>query len=137
LVIAFLDSSALIYLLEGQEPFRSAVHRHLADLAERYPNLGLSISRLAWLEARVGPMKSEASGLLRTCDDLFARPDLIWVELTRDVVELATAIRVRHGLRTPDALQAASGLQLGDEHCFLTGDKAFKRVAGLQVEVLH
>jgi predicted nucleic acid-binding protein len=61
---------------------------------------------------------------------------LAWVELTKDVVELATAIRVRHGLRTPDALQASSGLQLGPKHVFLTGDAAFKRVAGLSVVLL-
>lgn len=57
----------------------------------------------------------------------------MWVELIRDVVELATAIRVRHGLRTPDALQAASGLQLGPNHLFLTGGAGFRRVAGLSV----
>ena len=35
-----------------------------------------------------------------------ARPLIyvVWVELSKDVVELATAIRVKHGLRTPDAL---------------------------------
>jgi len=39
-------------------------------------------------------------------------------------------------LKTPDALQAASCLQLGGEHLFLTGDSAFRRVAGLNVKVL-
>jgi predicted nucleic acid-binding protein len=56
--------------------------------------------------------------------------------LTRDVIELAAAIRVQTGLKTPDALQAASCLQIGAEHLFLTGDSAFKRVAGLKVKVL-
>ena len=52
------------------------------------------------------------------------------------MVELATAIRVRHGLRTPDALQAASCLQFGAEHMVLTGDGAFARVAALNVRLL-
>ena len=60
----------------------------------------------------------------------FARLDLVWVELTRDVVELAAVIRVRHGLRTPDAMQAASCIQLGADHLFLSGDSAFRRVGG-------
>lgn len=60
--------------------------------------------------------------------------DLLWVEPTREVVELAAAIRVRHGLRTPDALQAASCLQLGERHLMLTGDVAFGRVAALKVQ---
>jgi hypothetical protein len=39
-------------------------------------------------------------------------------------------------LKTPDALQAASCLQLGSRHVFLTGDGDFKRVVGLNVKVL-
>jgi predicted nucleic acid-binding protein len=70
-------------------------------------------------------------------DAFFARPDLVWVELSKNVVELATVIRVRNGLRTPDALQAASCLQLGARHQFLTGDIAFKKVAELNIKLLH
>lgn len=81
-------------------------------------------------------MKANDAATLAAYDAFFAQPDLRWVELSKDVVELAAAIRVRHGLRTPDALQTASCLQLGAEHMFLTGDTAFRRVAGLQVKVL-
>jgi predicted nucleic acid-binding protein len=73
---------------------------------------------------------------LAAFDDFFEHPDLVWVELDRSVVELATAIRVKHGLRTPDALQAASCLQLGTDHLFLTGDGAFRKVEGLNVKLL-
>jgi predicted nucleic acid-binding protein len=61
---------------------------------------------------------------------------LIWVELSKDVVELATAIRARHGSRVPDALQAACCLQFGPDHMFVTGDAGFRRVAGLKVKLL-
>lgn len=73
---------------------------------------------------------------LASFDAFFARPDLICLELNREVVELATVIRVRHGLRTPEALQAACCLQLGTEHIILTGDAAFQRVHGLNVVLL-
>ena len=98
--------------------------------------MGAALSRLTWLECRVGPMKANDSATLAAFDAFFDRPDLVWVELTRDVVELAAAIRARHGLRTPDALQAASCLQLGADHLFLTGDSAFKRVGGLNAKIL-
>ncbi|MSQ53354.1 MAG: PIN domain-containing protein [Betaproteobacteria bacterium] len=136
LVIAFFDTSALIYLIEGKEPFAGKVRKELAGMAKKYPDLGSSVSRLAWLECRVGPMKTNDHPVLAKFDEFFARPDLLWVELTKDVVELAAAIRVRHGLRTPDALQAASCLQLGPDHLFFTGDIAFKRVEGLDLKVL-
>jgi len=136
-VIAFFDASALIYLLEVKEPFAGTVRRELAGIAQKHPDLAVAISRLTWLECRVGPMRSNDTEMLAAYDGFFARPDLAWVEISKDVVELAAAIRVRHGLRTPDALQAASCLQLGDGHLFLTGDKVFKRVAGLKVVVLQ
>ena len=135
-MIAFFDASALIYLIEGKEPFSGKVRKELASLAKRYPDLGLAVSRLTWLECRVGPMKANDSEALALFEAFFARPDLAWVELSRDVVELSAVIRVRHGLRTPDALQAASCLQLGSDHVFLSGDSAFRRVSGLNAKVL-
>jgi predicted nucleic acid-binding protein len=74
---------------------------------------------------------------LQKYDDFFARPDLVWIELTKTVVELATHIRAGSGLKTPDCLQAACCLQLGQGHVFVTGDAAFKRVVGLKVKLLR
>lgn len=135
-MIAFFDASALIYLLEGAEPFSTRLRKDLDAVARKYPELGTAVSRLSWLECRVGPMKGNDNATLMAFDTFFARPDLVWVELTRDVVELAAAIRVQAGMKTPDALQAASCLQLGRAHIFLTGDATFGRVAGLNVRVL-
>ncbi len=135
-MIAFFDASALIYLIEGADPFATSVRNELAAAAKKYPALNAAVSRLSWLECRVGPMKGNDNATLAAFDTFFARPDLAWVELTKDVIELAAAIRVQTGLKTPDALQAASCLQLGAEHLFLTGDSGFKRVAGLNVKVL-
>ncbi len=135
-MIAFFDASALIYLIEGVEPFATKVRKELATAAKTHPDLGAAVSRLSWLECRVGPMKSNDHATLATFDTFFARPDLVWVDLSKDVVELAAAIRVQSGLKTPDALQAASCLQLGGEHLFLTGDSAFRRVVGLNVKLL-
>ena len=135
-MIAFFDASALIYLIEGREPFAARVRESLQILSDRFPKLGTAVSRLSWLECRVGPMKNNDLTALGRYDAFFARSDLVWVELDRDVVELATAIRVRHGLRTPDALQAASCLQLGPEHLMVTGDASFQKVGGLNVTTL-
>ncbi|WP_158558825.1 type II toxin-antitoxin system VapC family toxin [Rhodoferax lacus] len=132
-MIAFLDANALIYQTEGKEPFASQVRSALVGLNLAYPGLQLSLSRLSWLECRVGPMKSNDTGLLQRYDSFFALPDLVWVELTQTVVELAAQIRATHGLKTPDCLQAACCLQLGNDHVFVTGDGAFQRVAGLHV----
>ncbi len=135
-MIAFFDASALIYRIEGVEPFGTSVRDALEQAAAKNPDMGAAISRLSWLECRVRPMRENNHLTLTQFDAFFNRPDLVWVELTQAVIELATAIRVRHGLRTPDALQAACCLQLGDEHIFFTGDAGFQRVAGLNVWLL-
>lgn len=135
-MIVFFDACALIYLLEGNEPFTGRIRQTLAQAANQHPNLSVAVSRLSWLECRVGPMKRNDNAMLARYDAFFSRPDLIWVELSKDVVELATAIRVKHGMKTPDALQAASCLQLGSNHLFLSGDAAFERVNGLNLHRL-
>lgn len=135
-MIAFLDANILIYLLEGAQPFAGQVRAQLAEAQESHPGLAVAVSRLSWLECRIRPMRLDQHGVLAAYDDFFARPDLVWLELTRDVVELATVIRVRHNLTTPDALQAACCLQLGDAHRLFTGDAVFQRVPGLNVNLV-
>ena len=136
-MIAFLDASALIYLVEGAEPFASRLRSNLARTTVKHPGMGTAVSRLSWMECRVRPARHNALAILAAFDTFFARSDLIWVELDKDVVELATAIRIKHGLRTPDALQAACCLQLGTDHLFLTGDAGFRKVAELNTKVLN
>ena len=135
-MIVFFDASALIYLVEGAEPFAGRVRSALVQLTTKHPKMGAAVSRLSWLECLIRPARNNELAMLGKFDAFFARSDLVWVELSKNVVELATAIRVRYGLRTPDALQAASCLQLGAKHFFLTGDIAFKKVAELNTRML-
>jgi predicted nucleic acid-binding protein len=135
-VIVFFDASALIYLVEAAEPFAGRVRSALVQLTREHPKMGTAVSLLSWLECRVRPARNNELATLARFDAFFARPDLVWVELGKNVIELATAIRVRYRLRTPDALQAASCLQLGAVHLFLTGDITFKKVAELNTKVL-
>lgn len=136
-MIVFLDACALIYLMEGTAPLHAKAHEQLMAATQAHPDARTALSRLTWLECRVGPMKNNNIALLEHYDAFFAQPDLVWVELDRHVIELAAAIRARHGLRTPDALQAASCLQLGPEHRLLTGDADFRHVPGLNVLFVH
>ena len=62
-----------------------------------------------------------------------SQPDLLVVELSASVVELATQLRANHWLRTQDALQASCCLELGPEAVMITGNPGSQRVQGLQV----
>ena len=132
-MIAFLDASALIYLVDGEAQWAEATQATLQQLAIEAPDLTLAVSRLSVLECRVAPLRRGDQASLARFEALFAQPDLLVVELSASVVELATQLRANHGLRTPDALQAACCLELRPEAVMITGDAGFQRVRALQV----
>ena len=131
----FLDACALIYRFEGDRGFRQATTTLLAQLAEQNAGtVAIAVSRLSVLECRVKPLRERDSALLQQYDAFFSACHI--VEMHAAVVEQATALRVRHGLKTPDALQAASAMALPAPVCFVTGDQAFSKVAGLDVRLI-
>lgn len=135
-MIAFLDASALIYVVDGEAPWAQATRATLQQLAAQAPDLALAVSRLSFLECRVAPLRRGDQACLDRFEALFAQPDLLVVELSAAVIEQATQLRANHGLRTPDALQAACCLQLGPDAVMITGDAGFERVHALQVHLI-
>ncbi len=135
-MIAFLDASALIYLVDGEAAWANAVRATLQQLALEALDLVLAVSRLSLLECRVAPLRRGDQASLHRFEALFAKPDLLVVDLSASVVELATQLRANDGLRSPDALQAAACLQLGPDAVMITGDAGFQRVKGLQVRLI-
>ncbi|MEK8017200.1 MAG: type II toxin-antitoxin system VapC family toxin [Candidatus Parabeggiatoa sp.] len=129
----FLDACAIIYLIEAGskqgETVRNRVTQHLKN------NGTLSVSRLSLLECRVMPLKKGDSDLLARYEQFFELPSLKIIELTEEVVEHSTHLRVRYSLRTPDVLQAACAIMANADQ-FLTGDKQFLSVQELQVELV-
>lgn len=140
-MIAFLDASAVMYAVQGTEAWAEALKQQLRQLAmvdeASTGGLRLAISRLSWLECRVGPLRRRDGDALARFDAFFLLPDLEWVELSPAVVERATLLRAEHNLRTPDALQAASCLQLGANAVMVTGDAGFQRVPTLRLALVN
>jgi uncharacterized protein len=66
----------------------------------------------------------------------FQGGDLKVVELTADVIEVATQLRAHYALMTPDALQLASAMSLGDDYVFVTNDKRLRKVQGVHIEII-
>ena len=135
-MIGFLDASALIYLVDGEASWALAAQATLRQLASEGTGLQLAVSRLSGLECRVGPLRRGDQASLDRFDALFDQPELLIVELSAPVVDLATRLRANYGLRTPDALQAACCLQLGPDAVMISGDAGFQRVQALQVRLI-
>jgi predicted nucleic acid-binding protein len=131
--VVFLDASAIIYLVEAVEPWGSAIEAVLRAALQADPAVALAVSAISRLECRVLPLRKGDRRLLAQFDMFFGRQDLIVVPLSMAVIDGATEVRATVGLGTPDALQAASCLSLGDNGKFVTADPVFRRVGGLNV----
>ncbi len=132
-MILFLDSNVLIYLIEGDASLVSQVQHSLQKLITSHSNTVIAVSALTLLECRVAPLRDRDTSLLQLYDDFFSTESLQIVDLSRNVLEIATRIRATFGLKTPDALQAACCLSLESQHLFLTEDRAFSKIEQLRV----
>jgi predicted nucleic acid-binding protein len=132
----FLDACTIIYLVESQEQLgqktRLLITQALQNKAE------LIVSRLSFLECRVLPLKTKDDDLLRLYNEFFKLPSLQVIELTEDVINVATDLRASYSssLRTPDALQLACALK-GKADTFLTGDKKLSVIQEIEVMVIN
>lgn len=134
--MVFLDASAIIYLLEGDRTVRQATQTILAGLATSRVEPALAISALSLLECRVHPMRHGDHERLERFDEFFQDPGLVTIELDRTIIDQATRLRAQHRLRTPDALQAASCLAIDPQIPFVTGDKDFQKLKGLNTYLI-
>ncbi|MFB6260299.1 MAG: type II toxin-antitoxin system VapC family toxin, partial [Thiohalorhabdaceae bacterium] len=74
--------------------------------------------------------QGDDKGLARY-DEFFSDPALIKISLAERVLERASQLRADHGLKTPDAIQAA--LALGEGVQFVTGDQDFWSLGEVKV----
>ncbi len=132
----FLDANVIIYLIEGGRDFQERAAERISRHVQQHEAAQLAASRLSWLECRVRPLRERNRKALAAYESFFAEPDLVVVELTAPVVETAANIRAELKFSTPDALQAASALQIPGPLLVLSNDAKFAKVPGLTVEAV-
>lgn len=133
----FLDANAIIYLLEGEPALQKATRRILEQLRAGDSDALIAVSALSLLECRVQPLRNSDQARMQMFDDFFTHPGLVIIEIDRRVIELATGLRAKHALRTPDAIQAASALAADAKADLVTGDGDFRRVPDLRVHLVE
>lgn len=130
-MIIFLDANIIIYQVEAIPSFREKVRFAVTEIFDAYPGSRFAVSRLSLLECLVKPIRERDIPLIKRYRSFFSANDLIIVEISPQVIERALLIRSDTGLRTPDAIQAASALILSDRTIFITGDAGFAKVSDL------
>lgn len=129
-----LDADAIIYRVENIAPYRSLLQA-VFD-AGKAGTHALITSELSLLECLIKPVRdadSELEQLFRAV--LTASREIKPAPISTAVLERALHLRARHGLKTPDAIHAATALEAGCK-AFYTNDPVFLRVPGLGAEIL-
>lgn len=119
--------------MERVEPYRAL----LEPMWERAQDGVLTIvsSPILLVEALVKPIRDRNTEIELQYRELFASNAVRLLEASHQVFEDAARIRAETGLKTPDALHAATALRAGCS-LFVTNDTDFRRVEELPVAVL-
>ena len=129
----YLDSNVVIRLVEGDALARAPL---VARLASSLGVAGsLTTSRLTRLECRSNLLRAGDTATLAQFDVFFSGVEISMIDVTASVVELATKIRAKYNLKTPDALHYASAMEAGAS-VFLTGDRVFARCSDVALDIL-
>ena len=131
----YVDTNILIYRIERIEPYLSA-SQPLWD-ALRAHTIEVYTSELTALEVSVKPLRDKDNALY----DLYQRilyqvQGFETIAISSTILQRAAQVRADVGLKTPDAIHAATALEMGCA-LFVTNDSAFRRVPGLNVAVLN
>ena len=128
----YVEANAVIYAVEKIEPYFSLLTPLWAQAASG--NFAIVTSELTWLETLTKPMRDKNVVLESLFRSFLTAREVRLIPATLAIWEHAARLRA-HGLKTPDALHAATGLSAGCVS-FLTNDSGFLRVPGLPVIIL-
>jgi predicted nucleic acid-binding protein len=89
-------------------------------------------SSITWTEILVPAYRSADQNRIDEYVGLFATyPHLDWVAPDLAIADLAAQIRAQYGLKTPDAIQAATAIS-SDATLFITNDRAFRKMSDFE-----
>ena len=129
-----LDTSVFVYELDAYPQYVEAARAVFEWILQ--PGRGAITSTITMTEVLVGPYKAleepRAAALLGL---LSQYPQLEWIAPDLEIADAAAQFRVRYGLRTIDALQAATAVHAGAT-CLIGNDATFRRVKEIEILTL-
>ena len=129
-----IDTSIFIYELEANPRYVSAADKIFAWL-EQPGHTGVT-STITMTELLVHPYREDDEARVNRFYALLSTyPNLEWLAPGLEIADLAARFRARFGLRTPDALQAATAVRARATG-FITNDAHVKRVDAFETLLL-
>ena len=129
----YLDANGFIYSVERVEPYCTLLEPMWRQA--RAGECDVASSDITVLETLVKPLREGDEVVEMLLRSMFDAHEVSLIPATRELWEDAARIRADTGLKTPDALHAATALSIGCT-LFITNDTDFRRVEGLPIVVL-
>jgi predicted nucleic acid-binding protein len=130
-----LDTNVFIYTLE-ENPRYVGLAKEVLAWVEQQGNLAVT-STITMTEVLVKPYKAPGvlAARLWIYGLLSTYPNLEWVAVDLEIADLAARFRAHYGLKTPDALHAATAARSGATG-LVTNDSSFQRVPAFETLTL-
>ena len=129
-----MDANVAIYSLERHPRYSSLLRRLWEAVAAGQARV--AVSELVILEALIGPYRAHLQDLAADYDNFIALPGLELIPITLPILRKSARLRAKYpNLRTPDAIHGATAMTARVD-CFVTNDRSFKIIEGLNVVML-
>ena len=126
--LVVVDTAPLIYILEDHPRF-AALFEGLFEAADR-GEVQIALSTITVAELLVGPLREGRDALAKRYEKAVGSFEL--VPVSTEIAVTAARLRAGTGLRLPDALLAATALEIGAV-ALVTHDRDFSKLSGLKV----
>lgn len=140
--LIYIDTSIVIYKIEQVANYCTLLN----PLWDKFQagEISLLSSELILLESLVLPIRRGNTQLLNAYQQLLLTSSIRLIPISQSILREAAQLRATTGLKTPDAIHAATALgdplRVSRRDCstlFLTNDRQFRVVSGLPVIVLN
>ncbi len=129
----YVDAMVVIYTVERYPNYWPLLEP--LWLAAKARALEVLSSELTIMEVLVKPLKTKDAAMISAFEQSLTGTDMRLLPITQSILRDAAQLRATTKLRTPDAIHAATGKQIGCS-LFVTNDSGFRTVPGLPAVIL-
>ena len=131
--VLYLDTAPIIYSVEKHADFWGLMQP--VWKASQAGEIRLVTSELALLETLVAPIENNDYLLTAAYEQLLTKTEIRLLPISAKVLREAAKLRAAFGLKTPDAIHAATAIE-NNCHSFVSNDAGFRRISNLSAQIL-
>lgn len=129
-----LDTAPIIYFIEDHDKYRNMLRPVFLEIDSG--NIEAMTSTITLLEVLVHPLRTGNEALAEKYREiLLSSGGLTTFEIFHEISEIASKLRAKYSIRTPDAIQMGVGIRYGAAK-FLTNDPSLRKVSEIKVIIL-